>query len=235
MILPETTLSIPYTDDLEATDKGLVISGKPDFLTWHALWQWLKDRDRAMPWILGDMLIYGESAFGEAVSQVLDGETEQEHFKPGTLRDYKYVAKKFPLSSRLYAVPWSYYQTVAGLPLEQAMALLQHCNEFDIKRSELRQKARELNGGKEPNPPTNPDDTIEELRQENYHQEQRIAELESQLEQPIISPEFDDSYSLPPDSVPEVDNLARPIIGWLDSVGYSAVIIRRNGEIVIKP
>ena len=40
----ENGFNIPYTDDIEATDKGLVITGQPDFDTWHSLWQWLKER-----------------------------------------------------------------------------------------------------------------------------------------------------------------------------------------------
>ena len=33
------SFNIPYTDELEATNKGLVITGQPDFNTWYSLWQ----------------------------------------------------------------------------------------------------------------------------------------------------------------------------------------------------
>jgi len=60
----------PYTGFLTVTDTGLTVTGHPDFDIWLSAWQCLRDRDALMPWVLGDMLNYGESAYGNIFSGV---------------------------------------------------------------------------------------------------------------------------------------------------------------------
>lgn len=239
------SFNIPYTDNLEATNKGLIITGQPDFNTWYSLWQWLKDRDKAMPWILGDMMVYGESAFGEQASQVLDDDVEQEHFTPGTLKQYKYVAQAWPQSSRLDGIPWSYHQTVAHLPMEQRLALLQHCQEHGIRRAELRTMVRELNGGQQPNPPARLDDLNHELIEDNHKKDRRIDlqeetisqqqeyinHLESQLTemQQIQQAVIIDTAGDEPVLTSDVGRARGCLEYFLNETGYSAVTIYADG------
>jgi len=57
---------------------------------------------------------------------------------------------------------------------------------------------------------------------------QRIREIEE---------DFGVDSRIDPTTLPEVSELAQPIIGWLRSqtVNFNAVLIKRNGEVVIKP
>lgn len=229
------SVELVISSNFHFVERGLMITGQPSLQEWGETWETIQFFDEdILPYVIGDMLAYGELTYGQAHAQFLKP-NGQGRYTSGSLRNLKYVSSRWPLSRRRYAVPWSYYQETAGLAADKQDEVMQRLVAGGGKRNGLRSEIRQLNGGKAPNPPTNPDDTIEELRQENYRQEQRIAELESQLEQPIVSPEFDDSYSLPIDSVPEVDNLSQPVIGWLKQVGYSSVIIYQSGKIVIKP
>lgn len=161
------------------------------FNDWQAAWDNLKRIDYALPWAIGDLYNYGSDKFGEMVSQALDPEITEGHFTKGSITQYAFVARQWPVLSRLN-LPWSYHQTVASLPIEQRLALLQHCQENDIKRAELRQMVRELNGGQQSNPPTNGNDTNHLLTMENHQKDKEIEQLREenkQLKQAVIMPE----------------------------------------------
>lgn len=215
----------------QLTANGIEVTGRPTFADWQASWQWLKRIDHAAPWIIGDMLVYGEDAFGEQISQELDENEngdDNSRFSPGSLRQYRYVSRQWPPLSRLNA-PWSYHQVTAHLPMNQRISLLQHCAEHGIKRAELRCMVRQLNNGQNPNPPTRPDDTIEELHRENYELQRRVTELES-VAGPLLPPPAE----LTPTET--ISRLAQPLAAWMKQAGgYSSVTVYRDGRIVIEP
>ena len=62
---------------------------------------------------LGDLLNYGEDAYGEMYTQVLD-ETDYSY---DTLRQAKYISKTFELSDRSENLPWSFYLKTAPLAI----------------------------------------------------------------------------------------------------------------------
>lgn len=214
----------PESGTIDTSQQYLVVCGQPSFEAWYNLWQNLKERDAAMPWLLGDLMVYGESAYGEKASQVLDDDEEQHHFTPGTLKQYRYVSRAWPQSSRLDAIPWSYHQAVSHLPMEQRLAVLQHCIEHGTKRAELRQMVRELNGGQSANPPARLDDVNFELTETNHKQERRIAELEQKLEQSTMTLEA--AQIILPDAIPA--ELGQPIQRWLTANGYESVTIYQD-------
>lgn len=233
-----TNFSIPYTNELEATDRGLVVTGQPDFESWYNLWQWLKERDAAMPWIIGDLLNYGEAAYGEAYSQIFEADDEADgHYSKGTLKEYKSVAKLWPLSSRLDGILWSYHQAVAHLPMEQRLALLEHCREHNIRRAELRLMVRELNDGKQPNPPTRLDDLNHELTQENYRQEQALAQKDEEIADLRRQLDLPQAAILSADVPDYVAKAIANLSNFFDDGGeaYESVTVFSDGRVLWNP
>lgn len=257
--IPAEPAAIDIFNDnrFEVVERGLVIDEPLSFEEYQCIWRTLEQFDYSLPWLIGDLLGYGELTYGEMYSQILGSETgeynETCHFKPGTLRDYKYVANRFPVSSRLYALPWSYYQTVAGLEHSQAMALLQHCEEHGLKRAELRQQARELHNGKSNLLPATRDDINHELTVDNHRKNKRIEQLEAELaemQQAVIMPDYTNlqrenealkqriieleipqKYDDPPILTTIVAQAQSSIEYFLNDHGYSSMTIYQNGDV----
>ena len=65
---------------------------------------------RGIAWFWGDFLIYIEKAFPDKWSQLIP-----EDLKSESLRNWKWVAEKFPQPLRDSGLAWSIYQAVAGI------------------------------------------------------------------------------------------------------------------------
>lgn len=103
--------------ELEPT--GLIIAGQPTFDEWAQAGEVLKYIEGSVHWWLGDWLNYGENAYSEMYSQVMD----ETGYSYQTLRDDKWVAKTFELSRRRDNLSWSHYREVAGLESDKAEEL----------------------------------------------------------------------------------------------------------------
>lgn len=229
---PDCSLIIPPIPNsaFRFTQYGIVINGKPTFEQWQSAWQWLRQIDRASPWIAGDMLAYGETTYSE-FSQELENDEEPErgHYTYGSLRVYKYVSIRWPLLSRLTNIPWSYHQITANLPMAQRIELIQQAMSFKTgRRKWLESQVRQLNNGKEQNPVSNPLDSLYEAEQRAYEAEARaeraearIAELES------------NSFELPTGTSAQVDSLRESLAEWLESVGYGWIKVYKNGQMEV--
>jgi len=69
---------------------------------------------RGMNWNLGDLQLIGEPRFGEEwVQQQLD--TYFPAMSPNTKKQCQWVASRFEKVTRVTLLPWSHYQTVAGI------------------------------------------------------------------------------------------------------------------------
>ena len=234
-----TTDLVSISDQaFEFSETGLTnIKHAPTFEDWQATWNHLKIIDKATPWIIGDLLVYGEDAYGEQVSQELEASEEDDHsrFTPGSIKQYRYVSRQWPQISRLN-LPWSYHQAVASLPMEQRLALLQHCIDHNIKRAELRVLARDANNGKLPNPPTNPSDTVDILTRDNHQKDRQIAELEYQLEN-ALEGQIEAIESDSDDTLPRyVSTALASLKNWLqvDSEAFESVTVFANGDVMWK-
>lgn len=213
------------------------------FDDWQSAWDNLKRIDNAMPWAIGDLYNYGTDKFGEMASQVLDAAITEGHFTKGSIAQYAFVSRQWPISSRLN-LPWSYHQTVASLPMTERLTLLQHCQENNIHRAELRQMVRELNGGDNHNPPTNGNDTNHLLQMENHEKEKRIEELEQQvkeLRQSVIIPEAQGPLTYG-GIVPDISDLSeweqdqiKAIGDVAKNNGWAAVTIYEDGRYLVTP
>jgi hypothetical protein len=96
-------------------DTGLVLDDNVTFGEWAKLGERVAKVETALPWVIGDWLIYGEKHYGERFVQVAESIGK----KPSTLIRYRWVARVFPPESRAAAiakgVAWSVFAEMAGL------------------------------------------------------------------------------------------------------------------------
>jgi len=89
-----------------------VVCINPTYKEWAgAVGDALKRIDSSQ-WEIGDLLNYGETAFGDRFSQVLDPGRMSEQ----TVKNWMWVSRAIPKVRRLTGVSWSHHQAVAGLP-----------------------------------------------------------------------------------------------------------------------
>ena len=166
-----TTDLIPTNSPFQFEPTGLIISGQPTYDDWQAIWYYLKSRDIAMPWIVGDLLNFGEAAYGESIWQVVSEEDYRlvGHFKPGTLRNYKYVAKCWPRERRVYDMAWSAYQATAKLSPDLQDLIMAQAESNGHGRNAVRDTVQG----------TYPGDTTQELIETNYRHERKAENVNS--------------------------------------------------------
>ena len=71
--------------------------------------------DSAIQWWIGDWLNAGERIYGEMYAQALDETGASDE----TLRQYKWVAGKIEMCTRVHNVSWAVHRAIAALPKEK--------------------------------------------------------------------------------------------------------------------
>jgi hypothetical protein len=100
-------------------------------------------------WWLGDWLVFGENKFPDRYKQVI--ETTSLDYQ--TLRNYAWVARKFPIHRRREKLSFQHHVEVARLPEDQQDAWLERAEQAGWSRNQLRRRLRlsrdggQVNGG----------------------------------------------------------------------------------------
>ncbi len=153
--LPATTskgtgkaLSIPGIPGIYEA-RSLVLPEKMSAKTFVKVVDAISDVREGSRWWLGDALLYGENK-SEAYSQALDSSK----FDYGTLRNFRMVSKFYPPEARTFNVSHSHYQACVGLPLDQAIKILDEAERADWSVIQIRQYVKEVKAGNaDPTPP----------------------------------------------------------------------------------
>ena len=105
------------------------------FEVWQEVTQRLIDVGRRIQWWIADALAFGEAAYGERYSQVL----ETDAYTYDTLRNLAWVARSVEPSRRRDTVPFSHHTEVAALEPEEQQTFLDRC-EDEVERHMRRRK-----------------------------------------------------------------------------------------------
>jgi len=109
--LPATIQGTTLIDQhFEFGAASLKIVGRPTFEQWAEMFETLKAMEKAIQFWLGDLLNYGEHAYGEKYSQFL------EYRAYSTLATYSWVARQIPSSERVEKLTFEHHRCVAHLP-----------------------------------------------------------------------------------------------------------------------
>lgn len=91
-------------------------------------------------WWLGDLLLFGESRYGEEYAQALHAARLSER----QLNRYRYVCQQIARSRRRENLPFSYHEEVSGLEPADQDALLRRAESEGWSREELREARRNV-------------------------------------------------------------------------------------------
>lgn len=115
--------------------------GMPD---WLSLGRHLVVVADSSAWWLGDWLVYGQSNFPDRYERSM-AETTLDY---QTLRNYAWVARKFPPEERRERLSFQHHAEVAGLAEPERRAWLDLAEEGGWGRGELRRRLRERRSGR---------------------------------------------------------------------------------------
>lgn len=89
-------------------------------------------------WWIGDWLAYGETSFGDRYKQAI-ADTSLDY---QTLRNYTWIARKFPVSRRRDSLSFGHHAEVAALTETEQDEWLTRAEQFSWSRNELRRRIR---------------------------------------------------------------------------------------------
>jgi hypothetical protein len=112
------------------------------FENWLVIGRRLSRITNASPWWLGDWLIYGRRAYGERYKAALDV-TDLDY---QTLRNYAWVARKFPVSRRRDRLSFQHHAEVASLPEPEQDLWLKRADAAQWSKTELRRRIAAVKG-----------------------------------------------------------------------------------------
>lgn len=97
----------------EFTPSGVKVLGKPEIEEWAAALHVVSVLERGLAFCVGDLILYGEDAYGEAAAQYIDAR----HWAPETVRNYVWISKQVPVRNRMIdrGLSMAHHQLVAAL------------------------------------------------------------------------------------------------------------------------
>ncbi len=93
-------------------EQGCEVEGTPSFESWAAAYAQVEHAHRCCGWWLGDLLNYGEAAYGERYVQAV----QATGYALQTLMNYKAVCKAIPAPLRVQGLSFSAHRELAFLP-----------------------------------------------------------------------------------------------------------------------
>ena len=120
---------------------GLSPIGKPTFTNWQECGVFIQEAEKSVQFWIGDWLNFGEKAWGKKYEEAL----EKTGLDYQTLRDYKWVASKVPLSSRNDKLSFHHHREVASLTPEKQTYLLNKAASLSWSLIKLKQEKYRLN------------------------------------------------------------------------------------------
>ncbi|MFI6394275.1 LmbU family transcriptional regulator [Nonomuraea sp. NPDC050547] len=109
---------------------------------WMEIGQQLSRISDSSSWWLGDWLVYGQQKYPERYKAAIE-ETSLDY---QTLRNYAWIARKFPVSRRRDTLSMQHHVEVAALSANEQDQWLSRAEEMGWSRNELR---RQMKGGRQ--------------------------------------------------------------------------------------
>jgi hypothetical protein len=107
------------------TPLACLVEGQPTYEAWATMLAQAEHAHRCLGWWLGDLLNYGEAAYGERYAQAV----QTTGLAVQTLTNYKSVAKAIPPEKRIEGLSWTAHRIAAFLPPSQKSAVLEWAKE----------------------------------------------------------------------------------------------------------
>jgi hypothetical protein len=135
---------IALVADLEVLDglrihvNGLVLFNGMSFDVWRRVGHHVLQAAESVSWWVGDWLVFGQHTYGDRYQQAI----AQTSLDYQTLRNYAWVARKFPLSRRRDSLSFGHHSEVAALTEQEQDTWLARAGRLGWSRNELRRRLR---------------------------------------------------------------------------------------------
>ncbi|MFC3898198.1 LmbU family transcriptional regulator [Lentzea rhizosphaerae] len=129
---------LPAVDGVEIRSNGLLLPQGMPFGAWECIGQFVLNAAESVTWWIGDLLVYGQDAFGDRYEQAI-ARTSLDY---QTLRNYAWIAKKFPVSRRRDKLSFGHHSEVAALVESEQDVWLERAERLGWSRNELRRRLR---------------------------------------------------------------------------------------------
>jgi hypothetical protein len=133
-----TGVSAGRSDVVVMPGRGLRLPGHLPFERWLVIGRQLAGINSSTAWCLGDWLVYGERAYASRYREAI----ERTSLDYQTLRNYAWVANRFPLSRRQDSVSFGHHAEVAALPAAEQDYWLRKAQELGWSVKKLRRQVR---------------------------------------------------------------------------------------------
>lgn len=117
---------------------GLHFADPLPFESWKRIGKQISLISDAATWWLGDWLVFGEDKYPDRYKDAI----AQTALDYQTLRNYAWVARKFPMSRRRDRLSMQHHEVVASLPGEQQDLWLDQAEKLKWSRNEMRKQLR---------------------------------------------------------------------------------------------
>lgn len=129
----------PGTAPFPRTDRtSLRLPARLNMDDWLSIGQTLTATADSAAWWLGDWLVYGQDRFPERYRQAINGTSLDYQ----TLRNYAWIARKFPSDRRRVGLSMQHHAEVAAMPTPLQDIWLNRAGEAGWSRNELRRRIR---------------------------------------------------------------------------------------------
>ena len=141
-VLKIQTISPITIGAFRLTSSSLSVTGHPSFGEYQGIGDFIQRAHKASGLWLADWIAYGDSRseWAEQIEAVLG----IEEYAEATVRQYRYIAKRFPPSTRIDAVPFGHHAAVVELEPDDQHALLIQARDHGWTQSELRREKHAL-------------------------------------------------------------------------------------------
>lgn len=127
------------TQQIQATETSLDIPENLPINDYYEAGTKIHSLHKSTSWLLADLLQYGDSHYGDQFSQVVD----DWGYRPETLRNALYVAKRWPKSRRRKELTFAHHQAVSSVDEAVADEMLEIAVKNGYSVKELRVLKRE--------------------------------------------------------------------------------------------
>jgi hypothetical protein len=137
-LFAKSILDFGEDKEVHIRKNGLSLPGEMPFESWRQLGSRIIFIADCSAWWIGDWLVYGEQAYGDRYEQAITDTS----LGYQTLRNYAWVARKFPTSRRRDTLSFGHHAEVAALPGDEQDKWLARAEQLSWSRNRLRRGLR---------------------------------------------------------------------------------------------
>lgn len=153
-------------DKIDSSETGLMLPENLKWRDWRVLVDGYVEMAKRVPWIIGDLLVYGEEHYGEDMAQATDELLAKSKYSQGTIYNLVYVSRNVGPRERNKNLSHGFHYEVAKMDPEEQVAWLARAEIEGWTVMELRNGIKGKHGKEESKQEPEPQRVEEENREQ---------------------------------------------------------------------